>query len=165
MCLKERGGACAGNDTTALPHSSNASASSAVVPVSSGPSQTLTNSVAQLPAQHPAQNALALLNHTVLRQAASLHDHLRGHATKSIDGSSVKKSQTKDGGPVSTATMNMSIGKVQDFHHGLLSSLGTTAWESLAGHCTVRCSLNMATQPGALHWSLIVAGWRSSVTT
>ena len=134
-CLKQRGGSCQGTDTTALPHTSQHAMSRVVNPVHAGSSQILANSVAKLPAGHPAQSGLALLSHPVVGQATGLYNHLRGHDTGSVAGFTVEKGTGDHGGPESTATMNLGVAQVQHFHEGLLSSLGTTAWESLHGHC------------------------------
>ncbi len=134
-CLKERGGSCQGSDATPLPHSSQESAAQAVTPVASKPCRTLADSVDQLPAGAPAKSALQVLEHPVVAQATALHNHLRGHDAGTVSGFSVEKGQGAHGGPESTATLDLGVDQVQHFHTRLLSSLGTTAWESLRGHC------------------------------
>ena len=134
-CLKQRGGSCQGSDTTALPHSSQAELSSPVIPVNPGSSRMLADSVAKLPAGHPAKTAHAVLSHGVVKQAAALHNHLRGHATGSVEGVSVEKGQGDYGGPQSTVKMGMKIGQTEHFQASLSRSTGTTAWDALHNHC------------------------------
>ncbi len=132
-CLKERGGSCQGSHATALPHSSQHAASQAVGPVQPGSSQVLADSVRQLPAGDPAKTAHTVLSHPVVRQAAALHNHLRGHPGAAVPGVTVD--QTKGGAPASTVTMDVKVSQGEDLHHRLLGSIGVTAWDSLHKHC------------------------------
>ncbi len=134
-CLKNRGGSCQGSDTTALPHSSQHGASGKVVPAHPGSSPELADSVASLPAGHPAKKAHAVLNHSVVKQASALHNHLRGHATGTVEGVSIDKGQGEYGGPQSRVNMGMKVNHLEDFHESLSRSTGSTAWEALHNHC------------------------------
>ncbi len=133
-CLKERGGSCQGATTTPLTHSSQHAASQPVTPVAPGSSQTLTDAVHQLPASDPAKTAHAVLSHPVVKQAAALHNHLRGHDGVGAPGVSITSGQTA-GSPSSTVTMDLKIGHGESLHHHLLASIGDTAWDSLHKHC------------------------------
>ena len=132
-CFKTRGGSCEGETATPLPHSSQQQDGTPVRHVEPGGSETLAGSVAGLPAGHPAKIAHEVLGHPVTRQAAALHDHLRGHDVGATPGVAVTRAQGA-GGPQSTVTMDLKLGQVRHFHGRLLSSLGR-AWHALHGHC------------------------------
>ncbi len=134
-CLTERGGSCQADPAAALPHSSQHVAAKSVDAIPHGASQTLTDSVSKLPDGHAAKDAISLVNHPVVGQAAALHNHLRGHDTGSVPGISVERGTGAHGGPESTVTMGIKANHVHHLHRTLLASLGTTAWESLHGHC------------------------------
>jgi hypothetical protein len=123
-CLKERGGSCQGNAETPLPHSSQDAASHKVMPVEPGSSQKLATSVGKLSSGHPAAVAYKVLTHPVVQQAATMHNHLRGHQTNPVAGASVQHSSHGDhgthGGPKSTITMEMKFGQLTHFHSQLL---------------------------------------------
>ncbi len=135
-CLESRGGSCPeGSPATPLPHSSQHQSAKPVTPVDPGGSKALADSVAKLPAGHPAKIAHEVLSHPVTRQAAALHNHLRGHDAGSTPGVTVEKGQDDSGRPWSTVTMDLKLGQTWHLHDRLLSSLGTGAWGALHGHC------------------------------
>ena len=134
-CLEERGGRCQGSSDTPLPHSSQHHAGQKIAASGSGLSKTLADSVADLPGGHPAKIAHEVLKHPVTRQAAALHDHLRGHKVISTPGVAVTRGQGAHGGPESTVTLDLKLGQIHHFHSRLLASLGTRAWDALTGHC------------------------------
>lgn len=133
-CLGTRGGSCNGDTATPLPHSSQHKDGKPVTRVDPGGSKTLADSVAELPAGHPAKVAHEVLSHPLTRQAAALHDHLRGHDVGAAPGISVTRGQGGHGGPESTVTMDLKLGQTQHFHNRLLASIGR-AWDALHGHC------------------------------
>lgn len=134
-CLKERGGSCQGNASTALPHSAQHAAAQPAAPVEPGSSQTLAAAVRQLPATDPARTAHAVLSHPVVKQAAAVHNHLRGHGGATAPGVTVTTGKTAGGTPTSTVTMDLKLDQGAHLHHSLLTSIGDTAWDSLHKHC------------------------------
>jgi hypothetical protein len=137
-CLKERGGDCEGDAATALPGSSQARNSTAVGAVSPGGSRALADSVAALPAGDPAKIAYGVLRHPVVRQAAAVHDHLRGQSTGPVAGVGVEQGQGE-----STVTLGLKLDQTADFHSRLLGSLGNRSWDALHDHCQ-----KLQAQPG-----------------
>ncbi|MDX1500743.1 MAG: hypothetical protein R3325_00150 [Thermoanaerobaculia bacterium] len=132
-CLGERGGSCQGAGATALPHSTQEGAT--IQPTAPGSSATLAESVARLPSGHPARTAHAVLPHPVVRQAAALHDHLRGVPPAAGSGLAVESGTSAAGGRSSTVTLELPIGRSEELHDGLLSSTGNGGWEALHDHC------------------------------
>ena len=143
-CLTQRGGTCQGSSTTAVPHSSQHTSGQSVQPVQPGSSPTLARSIADLPANHPARTAYRVMTHSVTRQAAELHNHLRGHDTGS--GSSSGSGESSSGtassagqGPVCgsepTHTTHLKLHHLKLFQEHLLASIGHAGWEALANQC------------------------------
>ncbi len=139
-CLKTRGGACEGDSTTALPHSVQHAAGQPVTPVQSGSSTTLSDSIANLPPSHPARTAYQVMSHPLTRQAADLHNHLRGHDTPAASsddaGAQDSAGMGAQCGARPTHTMDLKLGHVKAFHEGLLASIGHSGWEALTDHCS-----------------------------
>ncbi len=133
-CLKERGGACDGDAATPLAHSTHAGGPKPAAPIQPGASATLADSVASLPPGHPARAAHATLSHPLARKSAAVHNHLRGHDDGAVPGVTVHTGEGAHG-PESTVEIEMKLDEAHDFHRHLLSSLGTTAWDALHGHC------------------------------
>ncbi len=135
QCLKERGGVCDGDVQTALPASSQHLKGQAIKPIMPGSSSLLASSVDGLTAGDPTRNAYEVLSHPVVTQAAGLHHHLRGHDVGDVPGISTQTTPRGQDSTESTITVDMKLAKARHFHSRLLSSIGTTAWEALVGHC------------------------------
>jgi len=121
QCLRERGGACAGDASTPLLHSRDAAA---VDPVDPSPGPDTQAAVAALPAGDPARQAAAVLSHPVVAQAVDLHNRVRGH----------DDARTEDGAG-STVTLQLSTREVGDLLDKAHRSISTGAWDALAGVC------------------------------
>lgn len=128
-CLRARGGACQGDATTPLPHTSQAEAGHAAASTLV-PGAALAAAMSGLPDTHPARSASAVLIHPVVRQATALHNHLRGLPADPTDGVTVEP----DAGG-STIGLDLKLRQMGHFHDLLLGSIGVTAWESLSGEC------------------------------
>ncbi len=73
-CLGTPGGSCQDASASPLPHSSQQRASRPLAPTSGGTSATLATARRELPAGHPAQTALQVVDHPVVAQATALHE-------------------------------------------------------------------------------------------
>lgn len=132
QCFEQRGGQCSGSSQTALPHTTNAAAGTAVASSKPGASQHLSDSVAKLSANHPAKAAYAALQDPVVQKAAAMHDLLRG-VGEAAAAPGVTMTRQSDGS--ATLDVHLPVKQAISFHSILHSAASSGGWKALHGHC------------------------------
>ena len=156
-CLHQRGGTCQGDAGTALP--ATGAAKAPATPTRAAVGSHLATSVAALPSGDSAKLAKAALDHPVLADTVSLHNHLRGLDGASSAGFSVATTKD-DTGTQSTAQMKMSISQLKSFQALVHRTTAAGGWHALASHAAGETAKS---SPGSAGHEELIADHRRAV--
>jgi hypothetical protein len=129
-CLTERGGACRGGAGEPLPGATGQAPS----PVHPAPSPSLTASVGQLPAGHPARSAAKALEQPSLAQVAGFYNELRGSAPGPTGASAQRDGQPR------TVKLDLSLSEIQDLQDRIGRATADGGWRALREHAEEQLS-------------------------